>query len=229
MMSAGSGSCVASFASQSSVSLNLRWFGLSAISQKMRVARLVELQAVERDREVVLRELLVAVVVARLAVDDAIERQRGFAPALAVEEALRLRGLLGHLSGDDRACLGRRAFVEIDVDAFLLLLRLLVAGLRFLCLLRLRRFLRLACLLACFFRSRLFFVEIDHFLRAHIARREGSSDERSSGDEEGGDQTLAKHGFPRSGRWFGGMRATTPSAARPGPWAPGCKKANENR
>jgi hypothetical protein len=34
-MSAGSGRSVASFASQSSVSLNLRWFGLSAISEKM--------------------------------------------------------------------------------------------------------------------------------------------------------------------------------------------------
>ena len=37
------------------------------------VARLVELQAVERDREVVLRDLLVAVVVARFALEDAIE------------------------------------------------------------------------------------------------------------------------------------------------------------
>jgi hypothetical protein len=34
-MSAGSGSWVASFDSQRSVSLNLRWFGLSAISEKM--------------------------------------------------------------------------------------------------------------------------------------------------------------------------------------------------
>lgn len=34
-MSAGSGSWVASFASHSSVSLNFRWFGLSAISLKI--------------------------------------------------------------------------------------------------------------------------------------------------------------------------------------------------
>ena len=122
-MSAGSGRSVASFASQSSVSLNLRWFGLSAISEKMPYARLVELEAVERDREVVLRELLVALVVARLALVDAIESERGVAPLLAVEEALRLRGLLGHLTGDGRGTAvgrlrltaGRRGrLVELD-------------------------------------------------------------------------------------------------------------------
>ena len=79
--------------------MNLRWFGLSAISLKMPYARLVELEPVERDREVVLRELLVALVVAGLALVDAVERQRGVAPLLAVEEALGLRGLLGHLPG----------------------------------------------------------------------------------------------------------------------------------
>ena len=66
------------------------------------VRTLVELEAVERDREVVLRELLVALVVARLTLVDAIESGRGIAPLLAVEEALRLRGLLRHLTGDRR-------------------------------------------------------------------------------------------------------------------------------
>ena len=55
------------------------------------VRGLVELEAVERDREVVLRELLVALVVPRLTLVDAVERERGIAPLLAVEEALRLR------------------------------------------------------------------------------------------------------------------------------------------
>ena len=63
------------------------------------VARLVELEAVERDREVVLRELLVALVVARLALVDAVEsraprrsssrRRRGASPARLVRSSDR--------------------------------------------------------------------------------------------------------------------------------------------
>ena len=64
------------------------------------VSRLIKLEPIERYREVVLRELLVALVIARLALVDAIERERCIAPLLAVEEPLRLRGLLGHLTGD---------------------------------------------------------------------------------------------------------------------------------
>ncbi len=92
-MSAGSGRSVASFASQRSVSLNLRWFGLSAISLKMPYARLVELEAVERDRQVVLGELLVALVVAASR-----RSRRGTSASAAshhfslVEQALGLRG-----------------------------------------------------------------------------------------------------------------------------------------
>jgi hypothetical protein len=62
------------------------------------VRGLVELQAVERDREVVLRELLVALVVLGLALVDAVEPERRVEPLLAVEEALRLGGGLGHLA-----------------------------------------------------------------------------------------------------------------------------------
>ena len=54
------------------------------------VARLVELEAVERDREVVLRDLLVALVVAGLALVDAVEARAPPRSTLAVEEALRL-------------------------------------------------------------------------------------------------------------------------------------------
>ena len=72
-MSAGSGSCVASLESHSSVSLNFRWFGLSAISRKDAVARLVELQPVKGDRQVILRDLLVAPVVAGLSFIDAVK------------------------------------------------------------------------------------------------------------------------------------------------------------
>ena len=71
------------------------------------VRRLVELEAVERDREVILRELLVPLVVARLALVDAVERERSVGPLLAIEQALGLRGLLRHLPG-----LGRRRVVD---------------------------------------------------------------------------------------------------------------------
>src|SRR5207302_3199340 len=74
------------------------------------VCALIELEAVERDREVVLRELLVAFVVAGLALVDAVEGQRRIAPLFAVEEALGLRGLLAHLTRDGRrARCGRRS------------------------------------------------------------------------------------------------------------------------
>jgi len=61
------------------------------------VSGLVELEAVERNREMILGELLVAFVVARLAFVDAIECEGRFAPLFPVEEMLGLRGLFGHL------------------------------------------------------------------------------------------------------------------------------------
>jgi hypothetical protein len=83
-----------------------------------RVARLEELQAVERDREVVLRDLLVALVVARLAVDHALQHERGLAPAFGVEEALALRRLLRHLAGGHRTFI--RRLVKRDLSRRLL-------------------------------------------------------------------------------------------------------------
>ncbi len=83
------------------------------------VARLVELEAVERDREVVLRDLPVARVVARLALVDAVERQRAVAPLLAVEEPLGRGRLFGHLTGNGRR--SRSSVVDVNVLPPLLL------------------------------------------------------------------------------------------------------------
>ena len=117
-MSAGSGSCVASFDEPEQRLVELEVVRLVGDLGEDAVARLVELEAVERDREVILRDLLVALVVARLALVDAVEAEGGFAPALAVEEALGGGGLFGHLPGGDRRAAG--VVVELDVLAPLL-------------------------------------------------------------------------------------------------------------
>ncbi len=76
---------------------------------------------VERDRQVVLRELLVPLVVPGLALVDLVEAERSVAPLLAVEEALGLRRLLGHLPRLRRRRVvdhlrpGRRRRVELDL------------------------------------------------------------------------------------------------------------------
>src|SRR6185369_15608875 len=85
------------------------------------VARLEELEAVERDREVVLRDLAVTRIVARLTLVNAVEAESRFAPALTVEESLRGRCLFGHLTGSDRSCAS--SFVELDVFVLALLRR----------------------------------------------------------------------------------------------------------
>ena len=61
----------------------------------------------------VLRDLLVALVVARLALVDAVESERGSLHFSPSKRRFALRGLLGHLTGGDRAPSG--PFVELDV------------------------------------------------------------------------------------------------------------------
>jgi hypothetical protein len=78
------------------------------------VRGLVELQIKERDGEVVLRDLLVALVVVGLAPVDPVERDRRLAVLRGVEEPLRRLRLLGHLPGLHRARVFR-GLVELDL------------------------------------------------------------------------------------------------------------------
>ena len=71
------------------------------MAEKEAVARLVELQAIEGDRQVILRDLLVACVVARVSGDHPLQDQRGLTPFLGVEEALALSTFFAHLAGSD--------------------------------------------------------------------------------------------------------------------------------
>src|SRR5207248_10500741 len=63
------------------------------------------------------RDLAVARIVARLSFVDAVKAERGFAPPLAVEQALGRRSFFGHLTGGDG---GPAALVELDVLALTL-------------------------------------------------------------------------------------------------------------
>src|SRR5262249_31224071 len=82
------------------------------------------LEAIERDREVILRDLLVACVVAGLAVDDALECEGRFRPALGIEQLLAARGFLRHLprcdgtfvDGGGLAAFTRRFLLFVVVD-----------------------------------------------------------------------------------------------------------------
>src|SRR5690606_3156462 len=80
-----------------------------------RVARLVELQAIQTDREPVLSELLVAGVISGLSGDYPVQREGCFCPLLLVEEALGCSGRLRHLPGDHRRLLGRLASARLTL------------------------------------------------------------------------------------------------------------------
>jgi hypothetical protein len=86
------------------------------------VARLIELQPVQANRQMVLGDLLVALVVAGLAVDHALEQQRSLTPALGVEQPLGLRRVFRHLASRGRSFIrgllrgGLAAFLLVEVD-----------------------------------------------------------------------------------------------------------------
>lgn len=79
--------------------VELEVVGLVGDLAEDRVGVLEELQAVERDGQVVLGNLLVARVIARLAAVDAVERQGRLGPLFGLEQLVGRRGLVGGGTG----------------------------------------------------------------------------------------------------------------------------------